>query len=480
MTMNVDFSALSSAVQQANNQPPGSSGVRNDNDNSARKVPARRRTSLGNSSSTLQFLEAAQQSWNFAQDAVPAGETPAYQRRKSLRADIADSQDKFDSLAHKSFPSLYDRLGYGDASPSDGTLTKAGSSKQLNLPGGGRTKRRASLGSVVLEEEASVKEEANADKNEGRRGRLTRRSSLRPDEKVRRSPKQQRHKKPPATRRFISDPVQPTKDQMKELKAKLKAAKSRVSATDRGEGEPPRPERKKLPVRRFVSDPVIPSGKQGRRRSVRHDSSSMGMDDSGSSLSKSSRNNRRASMATSPSNQGVKGTVRFELDHKNRIKRRVSVIRKQNARTHDSALWWSQEELDRIYERENKVYEKWADNRSYKRKIQKLWGSCSKANSGNKLSPEAIAHVAGSPSRGLEVDILEVVRDRRARVIGSLLDAQETLRDLKPDVRTKVLSARYRNLCKAASRFARKMGEGDEMEAANIYSPTSSPSASKE
>ena len=164
-----------------------------------------------------------------------------------------------------------------------------------------------------------------------------------------------------------------------------------------------------------------------------------------------------------------KGSVRFELDHKNRIKRNVHYIRSQASRKPASALWWSEEDLERIYERENRVYEKFSTDRKYKKSIRQLWGSCSKAAK-VPLSAETITHVAGSPSRGLEVDILETVRDRRVRVIKSVLDAQDTLLDFDPTLRSKVLGARYKNLCRSAVRFARKLAEGDELEAGNVYS----------
>ena len=414
--MNVDFLALSSAVHQANHQPGGVTS-RGEADVVPRKVPARRRNSVGSSSSALQFLEAAQQSWNFAQEDLPSGETTALQRRKSLRVDPVKGETSTNA-GKKKLP---------------GDDTKSGSPGKPSLPRNQpRVTRRASLSGSLMTSVAEDKpvhdDHQTPAVKPSRRGRLSRRSSLQPTTTT-------------PDRRSLSG------------------------------------EKKKLPMRRFTSDPTPPSheirSKMTRRNTMTHAPSSL--DDSGSSLTKN-KTRRSSSSKTSP----VKGSVRFEVDHRNRIKRRVSVIRKQNSRTHDSALWWSQEELDRIYERENKVYEKFADNKSYKRKIQKLWGSCSKASSENTLTPEAIAHVAGSPSRGLEVDILETVRDRRARVIGSLLDAQETLRDMDPQIRTKVLSARYKNLCKAATRFARKMGEGDEMEAANIYHPTSTPTATKE
>jgi len=93
------------------------------------------------------------------------------------------------------------------------------------------------------------------------------------------------------------------------------------------------------------------------------------------------------------------------------------------------------------------------------------------------LSSKDIAHVAGSTCRGLEVDILETVRDRRARVIKSVINAQEALLDFDPILRGKALGARYKNLCRSAVRFAKRMAEGDELQAANIYSSKGSSSS---
>ena len=86
------------------------------------------------------------------------------------------------------------------------------------------------------------------------------------------------------------------------------------------------------------------------------------------------------------------------------------------------------------------------------------------------LGTDAITHVSGAACRGLEVDILETARDRRGRVIKSVLDAQESLLDFDPGLRCTLLGARYKNLCRSSVRFARKLAEGDELEVANVYS----------
>ena len=144
-------------------------------------------------------------------------------------------------------------------------------------------------------------------------------------------------------------------------------------------------------------------------------------------------------------------------------------MQSQAARKHPSALWWSEDDLERIFERENKVYEKFSNDRKYKKCIRQIWGSCSKAAK-VPLGTDAITHVSGAACRGLEVDILETARDRRSRVIKSVLDAQESLLDFDSGLRCTLLGARYKNLCRSSVRFARKLAEGDELEVANVYS----------
>lgn len=162
--------------------------------------------------------------------------------------------------------------------------------------------------------------------------------------------------------------------------------------------------------------------------------------------------------------------VHFELDSKKRVARRVNFVR-NIAHKYADALWWSDRELDLIHHRENRVYESCHSSSNYLKNVRQLWSTCAKASC-KPFSTRRIQNVAGARSRGLEVDVIECVRDRRLKVIQSILTAQENLKlnDIDPMIQEKVLSARYKNMSRTATRFAQKMAEGDELEAARVYS----------
>ncbi|CAB9513262.1 expressed unknown protein [Seminavis robusta] len=466
--MNVDFEVLSSAVAKV--ATASNDGLVAGKFDVATPTPSKRRAVRRRSSASnaKQFLELAHKSWTFAQEDLPS----VAQRRRSIRK---STESKLAEIGHKSWPSasrtgtsnetdksktpsvipeedeeelsptslFKKRLGKTKILPARSKTQVDISSKQNNgtvkqlllLPPRSKSRpRRASIGSCTAakepkdigDEEAGTKQEESAPPEPKRQGSLKRRSSL----------------------SILSKP--------------------RANKTDVANDET------KLPVPPIAPPKTNHSPKMNRKKMVRRNTIGSCSNEEGTEspvganlVTRSPKQSRRASLCKL--NQNGKGTVRFELDHKNRIKRRVNYIRAQNSRTDSRALWWSEDDLDRIYQRENRVYDKFSNDRNYKRAVRKLWGNCSKA-ANVPLGPDAVARVAGAPSRGLEVDILETVRDRRARIIANVLDAQDTLQDFEPTIRAKVLGARYKNLCRAASRFARKMGEGDALEAANVYS----------
>jgi hypothetical protein len=456
--MNVDLNALSLALHQAATNTAGTKGSATMGTGSGdtklksdapptRRVVVRQRSKGSRSSSTLQFLEAAHRSWTCAQEDLPSGEG-ALERRKSSRSKVNGEIGHMSwTLGEKPKPIPEDEsicsatllmtasskvLPPHNKTQQELPLTKGSSARSTTLP------RRASIaGSIVAppnpvtseedEEEEALKDECPATPMK-KGGKLTRRSSF----------------QVVASRRKNNN----------DRKSLLLGEDLIIPANDPAAAGPP---------------PVSPSGPRIRGKMARRNtihSCSNAVLDGPAPQTRSPKQSRRSSMKIQAANR----SVRFELDHKHRIKRHVSFIRSQTSyRTDTRALWWSEEDLDRIYQRENRVYEKFSNDRRYKKAIRKLWGICSKAAS---VPPDAkiITHVAGAPSRGLEVDILETVRDRRARIIGRVLDAQEALQEFDPVIRAKVLSARYKNQCKAATRFAQKMGEGDALEAANVYS----------
>ena len=61
---------------------------------------------------------------------------------------------------------------------------------------------------------------------------------------------------------------------------------------------------------------------------------------------------------------------------------------------------------------------------------------------------------------------MEIIRERREKVIASVLDAQDTLPDVGPDMKAHVLGARYKNLSRTTLRFAKTIADGDAQIAA--------------
>lgn len=65
--------------------------------------------------------------------------------------------------------------------------------------------------------------------------------------------------------------------------------------------------------------------------------------------------------------------------------------------------------------------------------MEGLWANCSKYTR-RQLTDEALRRVAGARSRGLEMDILEAVRNTRMKITQATLDAQDNLGNVDPKI----------------------------------------------
>jgi len=439
--MNVDLFTLSTAVHQAaniNQKPSINNGA-----GGKTTAPCERRRSRRGSIDAQKFVEAAHKSWTFNMEDLPEG-NPAMQRRRSSRN--YSSMSAFD----KKELELFAQQAQQSWSSSEGTEVDTRPHKKWMNTKDVHPSIKKKSSKKQSKKEVKPKEKQQRRRNSG--------SNVSPSVL---HPPEEQQQQPLA-------PLPTPAENSGKLGKKLARRSSLTCFSERSLAE----EKTNREMRKAItpaSSPAKPSKGSNSPKKTKKRRPSLVVNNAAIPPSPAITTTKTCTTTTPAVN---KGPVRFELDHKNRIKRRVSIIRTQASRsTDDRKLWWSDEELDRIYERESGVYEKFAADRSYQKKIRHLWSSCSKASSASATtSPDAIAHIAGASSRGLEVDILETVRERRLRVIGSVLDAQVSLRDFDGSIRSNVLSARYRNLCRSAARFARKMAEGDAIVAANVYS----------
>lgn len=188
----------------------------------------------------------------------------------------------------------------------------------------------------------------------------------------------------------------------------------------------------------------------------------------GSDTSNGTRHRRRR---RKPSNDKEKNEVKdkstrrvtFEVDEKNRVKRHVRKIKKNG----EQGLWWSQDELEQIMEREQNVFEVFSKCcTSYVDSVLKLWDQCETEQGPTAMEVEKLAN---APARGMENDVVvSFVPGSRDKAVQSVMNTQRAMSRCTLDVRTSTMRRRYTKLSKTSAEFAKIIAEGDARVAAAI------------
>lgn len=184
---------------------------------------------------------------------------------------------------------------------------------------------------------------------------------------------------------------------------------------------------------------------------------------------------REARRNTTPTRQ-----VAFELDEQCRIKTHVRRIHNRLELDDEdlALLYWDQNELDEIMEREQDVFEVFSKCcSSYVDSVIRVWDECNagandKGSSSSKVVSSAndIQKIASAPARGMENDVvISVVPGYRAFAIKSVIDTQRDMAEADHKIRASTVRRRYRSCSKAASMFARRIAHGDAQVAAAIH-----------
>jgi len=341
--MNIDLTTLSVAVHNVA-ATERLNGARSTPDAVISRMDRRRRSS--GKIDTMKFLEAANHSWNSGLEYLPK-ETPALQKRRSSRANNQNNKTNNDGLHteivhhhNNSWPACE----YGDATPEKETKTMMSSKKILPTVREKKSRRRNSLSGDVRTPPVGGETYTsnNHDNHEGpavrhKGGSLVRRSSL----------------------QALSNNKHPSSLLENNNDNSSSSSSSSRKNNNSSSGN-------QLPIRKISSDPSheAPSGK--RRVKMRRRSTIGTLEEEkgggGEDITIPSRRSTlkktptTATTTTTTTRSNGKGSVTFALDHKNRIKRHVRVYRSQASRTHLSSLWWSEDDLERIYQRENGVY----------------------------------------------------------------------------------------------------------------------------
>jgi len=157
--------------------------------------------------------------------------------------------------------------------------------------------------------------------------------------------------------------------------------------------------------------------------------------------------------------------VTFEVDEKNRVKTHVRKIRKNG----EQALWWSQDELEQIMEREQNVFEVFSKCcTSYVDTVLKLWDHCETNQDPTIMDLEKLAN---APARGMENDVVvSFVPGSRNKAVQSVMNTQRAMSKCTLDVRTSTMRRRYTKLSRTSAEFAKIIADGDARVAAAILS----------
>ena len=225
--------------------------------------------------------------------------------------------------------------------------------------------------------------------------------------------------------------------------------------------------------RQCPASPCIPPRTSSKRRAY--------LEAPGDPNGSDNKSDMRVARANRSNNSSSIRHISFEMDGRRRIKSHTRRIENRSQlKNQKDLLWWNENELAEIMEREQHVFEVFSTCcASYVETVLRVWDVCSGTSASSRRSPSSrdalflsandVDKIATAPARGMEIDVVtSMFPDWRNDAVKSVINTQNSMARASRKVRVCAMKRRYRTFSKTSSLFARSIADGDAQVAVSL------------